>query len=372
MPRNRSEQPAYSYHVSGQARVRLGGKVYYLGKHGMPDSYARYYALLAEYNANGKQPPGRDEGDVVERLADDIKRVRHVTELFRANKIKKYEGNQAMTNRYHNLCDLINERFGNEPVTEFGPLRLQELRSVIQQQGIGDPKFRRPNCRRQTNELTRNIVRIFKYGVSQQLVPAELLVALQSVEPLESGEGIDHAKRKPVPVEDVGKTLPFLTSTVQAMIRVQLAAGMRPGELFQMTPAMIDRTGPTWFYKPAKHKTEHHGKTRVIPLNEDAVAALTPYLFGDADELCFVTQKETAWNKDSYRRAITRAAERAGVPHWTPYRIRHATIQSVRDASGAEAAQAIAGHSRISTIERYSEVSKERAAEASKAAPRLG
>lgn len=49
MPRSKVTQPAYHYHVSGQARVRLGYRDFYLGKHGTPESYA----LLAEYNAKG-------------------------------------------------------------------------------------------------------------------------------------------------------------------------------------------------------------------------------------------------------------------------------------------------------------------------------
>ena len=32
MPRPRSPQPAYQFHVSGQAKVRLGGDDFYLGK----------------------------------------------------------------------------------------------------------------------------------------------------------------------------------------------------------------------------------------------------------------------------------------------------------------------------------------------------
>ena len=57
MPRPRSSAPAYQFHVSGNAKVRLAGKDFYLGSHGSPESYARYHALLAEYNAYGKRIP---------------------------------------------------------------------------------------------------------------------------------------------------------------------------------------------------------------------------------------------------------------------------------------------------------------------------
>tara|TARA_R110002049_G_scaffold72490_5_gene187322 strand:- start:2065 stop:2271 length:207 start_codon:yes stop_codon:yes gene_type:complete len=58
MTRETSRQPAYSLHVSGQAVVRLDYQDFYHGKHGSPESYARHYALLAEYNASGGKTPG--------------------------------------------------------------------------------------------------------------------------------------------------------------------------------------------------------------------------------------------------------------------------------------------------------------------------
>jgi hypothetical protein len=40
--------PAYQKHPSGQARVRINGKDYYCGKHGTPESHARYDQLIEE------------------------------------------------------------------------------------------------------------------------------------------------------------------------------------------------------------------------------------------------------------------------------------------------------------------------------------
>ncbi len=57
MPRPRSKKPAYQHHVSGQARVQLDGKLYYLGEYDSPESRARYFELLAIYNANGQRMP---------------------------------------------------------------------------------------------------------------------------------------------------------------------------------------------------------------------------------------------------------------------------------------------------------------------------
>jgi IstB-like ATP binding protein len=51
------------------------------------------------------------------------------------------------------------------------------------------------------------------------------------------------------------------------------------------------------------------------------------------------------FTKDSYRRAINRACEKAGVPKWTPYQLRYNAATAVREALGVEAAQALLGHS---------------------------
>ena len=231
MARPRSPQPAYQYHVSGQAKVRLGHDDFYLGKHGTPESYARYYALLAEYNANGKVAPVKE--------------------------------------------------------------------------------------------------------------------------------------RKP-PIHQA-----HLTETAAAMVKLQLATAMRPSEIFRMRPCDIDRRGENWIYRPESHKTEHHGKAKAVPILGDAFKALAPFMFGEPNELCFRTTKGTPWNKDSYRIAVTRAAKAAKVEHWTPYQIRHTAAQAVRDAVGPEGAQALLGHSRLSTTEVYAKASEAKAIEAAWAAPTL-
>ncbi|TWT56514.1 tyrosine-type recombinase/integrase [Allorhodopirellula solitaria] len=372
MPRKRSEQPAYSYHTSGQARVRLGHEVFYLGKHGSPESYARYYSLLAEYNANGKQAPEKaeDEGEAeAVRLADSVVRVKHITADFRARVLPLHESNPANQSKYANLCDFLDERHGDEPAEEFGPRKLEAMRDVLIARGIG--KKHRPNSRPYANDQARKIIKIIEHGVSRELVSPERIVALRSLPPLRRGQARENPKRKGVSLETVQATLPHLTSTAAAMVRLQLATAMRPSEMFSMTPSMIDRSGEVWFYRPARHKTEHHGKEKAVPILGDALEALTPFLFGDADQPCFMTEKGTAWNKDAFRIAIRRAAKAAKAEHWTPYQIRHTSLQAVRDVQGPEGAQALAGHSRLSTTEIYAKVSELKAIEAAKVAPRL-
>ena len=47
--------PSYRLHeASGQARVTLNGRTYYLGKHGSKSSKDRYDRLIAEWLASGR------------------------------------------------------------------------------------------------------------------------------------------------------------------------------------------------------------------------------------------------------------------------------------------------------------------------------
>lgn len=79
----------------------------------------------------------------------------------------------------------------------------------------------------------------------------------------------------------------------------------------------------------------------------------------------------TKFTKDSYRRAIQRAAERAGVPRWFPYQLRHLAATKIREALGIESAQALLGHAHYQMTEHYVQQSLERAIVTANAAPQL-
>lgn len=171
-----------------------------------------------------------------------------------------------------------------------------------------------------------------------------------------------------------------------------------------------------WIYAPAEHKTEHHGKNRLIFIGERAQAILSPYLTRDPKSYCFSPRESecgrrlklhserktplscgnrpgsnrkkrpdrfsgVCYTKDSYRRAVTRGCEIAfNMPKelrsikkkdpnrttllaqaakwrtencWSPNQLRHATATEVREHFGLEAAQIILGHSHVNTAEIY-------------------
>lgn len=62
------------------------------------------------------------------------------------------------------------------------------------------------------------------------------------------------------------------------MILLQWHSGARPGEIVQMRPMDVDRQSTTWVFRPCLHKTQHHGRDRVIALGPRAQEAPRPFL----------------------------------------------------------------------------------------------
>jgi hypothetical protein len=147
-----------------------GSQDFYLGKHGTPESYARYYALLAEYNANGKQAPSKPHEES-ERLADTDIPVKHVTADFRQPVLPRYASNYGQHNRYQNLLALLEQKHGNDSVDSFGPRKLEALRAGFVSRGIGD-KETGGVCRTYANTLTRLVVKIIQHACQFEAIPA--------------------------------------------------------------------------------------------------------------------------------------------------------------------------------------------------------
>jgi integrase len=66
----------------------------------------------------------------------------------------------------------------------------------------------------------------------------------------------------------------------------------------------------------------------------------------------------------SYRRAVARACEKAGVVRWSPNQLRHSAATRIRKELGIESAQAVLGHRNLETTQVYAEVNQQRAVEA--------
>jgi integrase len=65
-----------------------------------------------------------------------------------------------------------------------------------------------------------------------------------------------------------------------------------------------------------------------------------------------------SYDVSTYRRAIHRACDRAGVPRWSPHRLRHAAGTRAFLKAGLEGTQTLLGHADLRTAKRYSEAGK--------------
>jgi hypothetical protein len=95
---------------------------------------------------------------------------------------------------------------------------------------------------------------------------------------------------------------------VWAMIELQRLAGMRPEEACLMRTIDINTSGSIWEYRPESHKTEHHGKDRIIPLGPLAQEVLKPWLRTELEAYLFSPREAVA-----ERRAAMRAARKTKV-----------------------------------------------------------
>lgn len=238
------------------------------------------------------------------------------------------------------------------------------------------------------NERVNRIRQIFKWGVSHDIVPPEVLQKLQAIEPLRRGRmGVREGKgRRTLHTSVVDAAIPHMPVPVAGMVRLQWLTGMRPGEVMAMRGCDLDMSGEVWVYSPAEHKTEHYGKTRRIYLGDQAQAVIEPFLKRRLDKPLFsprdaIVGREAArglpgadkasraaysrhgerYESGSYRMAIHRACETAGVDPWCPYDLRHTAASRLRKDHGEEAARVILGHSKINTTQMYGEVDETKA-----------
>jgi len=375
--------PKYRHHKpSGQAVVTLSGRDFYLGNHGSTASHEEYERRIAEWLANGRRlseaapnRPALTVGEVILRYWE------HAQGYYQKD-------GEPTTELGHVKCALrlVRRLYSRNRADSFGPLALKACRDELLASG---------QKRLTINQNVGRIKRMMRWAVEQELVGASVAHGLDSVKGLKRGrtEAPEGEPVKPVPDADVDAVLPHLSAAVRAMVELQRLTGMRSGEVVQMRPCDIERDGTVWLYRPAQHKTQHHGHERLVPLGPKAQSLLAVFL--DRDEAAYLfsprdseearsakralgastRRRKTTKTKNrrrplrerydsaSYRRAIKRACEKAGVAAWHPHRLRHNAATDLREQFGIEAARVILGHRSAAVTEIYAEVNRDKAIE---------
>lgn len=384
MPKLTKKLPSYRLHkISGHAIVTLAGRDHYLGPHGSPESLDAYKRLISEWTAAG---PSTAAASAVAATSQNDFRICELLAAFFEHAKSYYlkDGNPTgETANVKHATRPLAALYGMMPVIEFGPAALKAVR-----QKMIEAKLSRGVINGRINRIRR----VFKWGVENQLVPANVLHGLQAVASLRAGrsDAREMGPVRPVPEASVAVILPLVTPQVRAMIELQQLTGMRPNEVTAMRPIDIDRSQPTWTYRPARHKTEHHGIERTIYLGPKAQAIVTPYLLRQAEAYLFspkdavkqlrdrlkcgnnppkkrrIHPKRVAghrYTRRSYYSAIARACEKAGIEVWGPNRLRHSAATFLRKQYGIEAARVVLGHRSSAVTEVYAELDRTKAAD---------
>lgn len=368
-----------------RAYVRVDGKKIYLGDYGTKESRGLYAEVIAGTHDGADLPIGPSDNPTISELI--LAYLAYAQQYYRTP--DGADGREYELTA--DICRLVRRQSGNSPAKDFGPKKLKAVR-----QELIDGELSRKYINKQIDRVRR----MFRWGAEEEMISASIPQALAMVAGLKKGR--TGAKElppvRPISPDVVDATIVELPDLLADMVRVQLLTGMRPGELVKMRPQDIDRSGPEWLYTPPKHKTEWRGHHRTIAIGPKAQGVLLHYLARAADVCLFqpqdseakrlaereanrkvptscgnrrgtnrkVNPKRTPGNQysvDSYRKAIQRAARRAGVERWAPHQLRHSAATTVRKQFGLDACQAVLGHRGAKVSEIYAELDTAKAKE---------
>jgi integrase len=404
MPRTKKgTPPSNRRHSSGQAIVTLpdgfgGRKDFLLGPHSTRVSREEYARVLAEWEANGRRLP--------KPAAPTDLSVNELLIAYWRFAETYYVKDGAPTSEQdaiRSALRYVKKLYGLTPAKDFGPLALKAVREAMVKHPITNTvKDRETGKKKEVvarvglsrgviNKHVDRIRRVFAWAVENALLPVTVHQALTTVQGLRKGRSEARESRPVKPVADalVDATLPHIPPTVQAMIQVQRLTGMRPQEVVLLRPLDIDMSGPVWEYRPARHKTEHHERDRIVFIGPRAQALLRPYLPLNVADFFFCPRRaeeqrsakrrqerkspmtpsqarrkpkanrrrapRDRYDVPGYRRAIRRGCVKAGLTVWKPNELRHARGTDIRRRYGLEAAQAVLGHAELGVTQVYAE-----------------
>jgi integrase len=369
--------PRYRLHKpSGQAIVSLNGRDIYLGKYRGAESREAYRRKIGEWIQHGGQTRAPQLTATVTELV--VAYVEFAERYYCKDGQPTDEVRMIKT-----ALKIVRSLYGRTPAAEFGPLALKACR---------DAMIANDWCRRHINKQTDRVKRAFKWATENELIPGSVYEALRCVAGLKRGRTPAREGRKVTPISDADilTTIEHLPGIVADMVQLQRLTGARPGEICDIRPGDINRKADPWEYVPQSHKTEHHDRPRVIFIGPRGQDILRPYLLRPADAYCFspqdaenrrraeqhqarrtplscgnrpgtnrkVAPKRTAgqkYDRNSYARAVRRAAAAANVGTWSPHRLRHTFATEVRKQFGLEAVQVCLGHAAAQVSEIYAE-----------------
>ena len=212
----------------------MSGTDHYLGRHGSPESKNAYDRLISLWLTNGRKPILVEDPSPESTVSGICAAyVKHCQSYY----VKDGKPTEEQAGINAAIRRLV-EEFGCLPASELGPLKMQAVQQRFVRDGVS---------RYYVNKSINRLKRMFRWAVSQEIIPPSISQAIDSVTALKKGR-TDAYELKPVPPVDdatVKATLPKIASPItRDMVQIQRLTGMRPGELFVMKPKDIDRNGP--------------------------------------------------------------------------------------------------------------------------------
>lgn len=369
--------------------IYLNRRATYLGTYGSAESYERYWQLVSQHcTTDAKHPPALKNNEPISVAALVERYLAFADDYYGAE-------NEYLSTIKAAVAPLL-QLHASTAVSRFGPKALKLVRAHRINQGRRNqgrrnqgkqsddaPPTWKPIARVYINKLIRIVVGVFQWGVAEELVPVQVWQALKAVKGLRKGKAVKtrECKRvKPVPSEHVDAVVKVVSPEIAAMIRLQTLTAMRPDEVTVMRPCDLNMSGEVWAYTLGDrsqggvgHKTDHlEGEgDKFVCLGRRAQQVIKPFLAGCRPGEFLFSPKRAArrryprgnggikpserYNDDTYCRAVKRGCERAGVPIWTPNRLRHNRATVIREEFGLEAAQAVLDHRSIGTTQIYAE-----------------
>ena len=259
------------------------------------------------------------------------------------------------------------------------------------------------------NKYLRRIKAICKWANHQELIPAANWTRIETVPGIQKGDRrVRHTPgmKKPVDRDDLLAALPHMSPTVAAMVRVQYLCGCRASEVIVLRPKDFNKRAKDEFGQSVwsvtfddqtfgqsgglENKESHKDVVRVLYFYAEAQQILKPFMNRAKDARLFSPAEAAEWHKvqrsqarvtphncgntrgsnvksdpkraprtryclDTYRQAVERACDRAGVPRWTPGRLRHLAATELAQVCDLEQVQQLLGHADPRTTKKYIE-----------------
>ena len=387
MPRT-NRPPAYRFHKARNcAVVTIHGKNHYLGPYGSPESHEHFARLISKWRATVDSPSTALVQDDDGNHTINSVILQYLT--FASAYYRKHGHPTGELNNIRAAVASLKKLYGRSLAQLFGPKDLELVRNSM----IDDDL-----CRKTINGRVSRIKRMFRWASKEGLVPASAYHGLLALDGLKFGRSRARETQRisPVPDGHLKKVLPYLNQHVRAMVQVQELTGMRPQEIRNLRTGDINMDSDVWIYTPWTHKTEHHGHVRHIAIGPIAQELLRPFLkprepnaflFSPKDVLVLIRRDRAArrktkrqpsqmarrpkatpkrtpalqYTRNSYRRAVARACEKAKVTDWKPNQLRHSCGTKVRRLYGLDGAAAVLGHKLGTVTEVYAEADLQKA-----------